>query len=171
MSEKNSCIAIFKTHQQAEQAIAELEHARFDMQKLSIVGKGYETEETVLGYYNTFDRVKRWGKQGALWGGLWGVVFSPAFFCVPVAGTLTAGAMLFSTIAGGASTAVFAGGLTSFGAALYSIGIPKNSIIHYETAIRLKKHLLIVHGTRDEVERARDILSSAINMEVAVHSG
>jgi len=170
MSDKNSCIAIFKTHQEAELAISELEHAGFDMQKLSVVGKGYEKEENVLGYYNGVDRVKRWGKQGAIWGGLWGILFSPAAMCVPVAGTLTAGVLLFSTVVGGVSTAFFTGGVTVIGAALYSIGIPKNSIIHYETEIKLKKYLLIVRGTRAEVEQARDILDLTKNLEVAVHS-
>jgi uncharacterized membrane protein len=172
MSKKNNCIAIFNSRQEAEKAIIDLEHAGFDMKKLAIINKDFEKEENVIGYYNTFDRVKFWGKRGAFWGGLWGVLFSPAaFMCVPVAGSVTAGGLLFSTLASGLSTAVFTGSLTALGAALYSIGIPKNSIIHYETAIKLEKYLLIVHGTRDEVERASDILSTTgKEVEVAVHS-
>ncbi len=169
MSKKNSCIAIFKTHEEAERAIAELKHAGIDMKKLSIIGKGYEREEHVMGYYNGLDRVKFWGKRGAFWGGMWGVLFSPAFMCVPVAGTLTAGGILFSTFAGGLSTAVFTGSLSALGAALYSIGIPRNSIIKYETAIKLEKYLLIFYSTRDEVERASDILSTLKDAEVKIH--
>lgn len=169
MSNKNSCIAIFKTHEEAEQAIAELKHAGIDMKKLSIVGKGYEREEHVMGYYNAIDRIKFWGKRGAFWGGLWGVLFSPAFMCVPVAGSLTAGRFLLSTFAGGLSTAVFTGSLTALGAALYSIGIPRNSIIKYETAIKLEKYLLIFHSTRDEVKRASDILGTLKEAEVAIY--
>lgn len=168
MNNKNSCVAIFKTHEEAEQAIAELYHAGIDMKKLSIIGKGYERKEYVRGYYNAFDRVKFWGKRGALWGGLWGLLFSPAFMCVPVAGSLTVGRILFSTFAGGLSTAVFTGGLSALGAALYSIGIPRNSIIKYETAIKLEKYLLIFHSTRDEVGRARDILGTLEEVEVAI---
>jgi hypothetical protein len=37
-----------------------------------IVGKGYHTDEQVVGYYNTGDRMKVWGKNGAFWGGFWG---------------------------------------------------------------------------------------------------
>ena len=40
-----------------------------DMKQLSIVGKGYHSEEDVIGYYNTGDRVMFWGKQSAFWGG------------------------------------------------------------------------------------------------------
>ncbi len=170
MSNKNSCITIFKTHQEAEQAVMALEHAGFDMKKLSIVGKGYEREENVIGYYNGINRVKFWGKRGALWGGLWGVVFNPAFICVPGAGSLTAGGILFTTLASGLSTAIFTGGLTVLGAALYSIGVPKNSIINYETAVKMKKYLLIVHGTHDEIKIASDILNTDKEVEVAVYT-
>ena len=39
------------------------------MHKLSIVGKGYHIDKQVVGYYNTGDRMKYWGKVGAFWGG------------------------------------------------------------------------------------------------------
>ncbi|RLA49275.1 MAG: permease [Gammaproteobacteria bacterium] len=169
MSNKNSCITIFRTHEEAEQAIAELNHAGIDMKKLSIVGKGYEREEHVMGYYNALDRVKFWGKRGAFWGGLWGVLFSPAVMYIPVAGSLTVGRILLSTFISGLSTAIFTGSLSAFGAALYSIGIPRNSIIKYETAIKLEKYLLVFHGTSDEVKHASDILGTLKEAEVAIY--
>ena len=83
--------------------------------------------------------------------------------------------VLVSTLASGVSTAVFTGGLSAFGAALYSLGIPKNSILNYETAIRMEKYLLIVHDTKAEVQRAADILATVSGVgekeaEVAVYS-
>ena len=42
------------------------------MKMLSIVGKDYHTEEHVVGYYTTGDRMLYWGKPGAFWGGFWG---------------------------------------------------------------------------------------------------
>jgi hypothetical protein len=50
----------------------------FDMKKLSIVGKDYHTEEHVVGFYNAGDRMKRWGKSGAFWGGFWGLLVGSA---------------------------------------------------------------------------------------------
>lgn len=170
MSHKNSCIAIFKTHQEAEQAIISLEHAGFDMKKLSIIGNNYEQEENVIGYYNGINRVKFWGKRGAFWGALWGVVFNPAFICVPGAVPLTASGILFTTLVSGVSTSIFTGGLTALGASLYSIGVPRNSVINYETAIKMEKFLLIVHGTHNEVEHASDILNTGRESEVAVYT-
>ena len=82
-SDKNSVVAIFESHERAEDAIRELQKSGFDMKKLSIIGKDYHTEENVVGYYNAGDRMKYWGKLGAFWGGFWGILFGSAFFWVP----------------------------------------------------------------------------------------
>ena len=91
MSEKNLVVSVFNTHPEAEEAIKELQKAGFDMKKLSVVGKDYQTDEHVVGYYNTGDRVKYWGKLGAFWGGLWGFLFGSAFFFIPGIGPLVVG--------------------------------------------------------------------------------
>ena len=169
MIDKNSCVAVYKTHEEAEQAIKALEKAGFDMKKLSIVGKGYHTDEHAVGYYNTGDRVKYWGKQGAFWGGLWGLLFGSAFFWIPGIGPLAVGGPIVSTIVGGLEGATLTGGLTALGAALYSIGIPKDSVIQYETAIKSDKFLLIAHGTKEEMQHASEILGTNKEADVAVH--
>ena len=64
MSNMNSVVAVFGSHAQAEDAIRELQKDGFDMKKLSIVGKDYHTEEHVVGYYTTGDRMLYWGKLG-----------------------------------------------------------------------------------------------------------
>jgi uncharacterized membrane protein len=70
----SSVIAVYDTHQQAEQAVKEMQKSGFDMNKLSIVGKGYHSEESPVGFYTTGDRIKRWGSAGAFWGSLWGLL-------------------------------------------------------------------------------------------------
>ena len=66
MSIENSVVAIYRQHNDAELAVKELQRGGIDMRKLSIAGKGYHTEEQVVGYYNTGDRMKYWGKVGYL---------------------------------------------------------------------------------------------------------
>jgi hypothetical protein len=61
------------------------------------------------------------------------------------------------------------GGLSALGAGLYSIGIPKDSVVKYETALKSDKFLLLAHGTADEVAKARDILQTTHAVEVSVH--
>ena len=57
-SEKSAIVAIYDTHEEAEKAVRELQKSGFDMRTLSIVGKDYQTEEEVVGYYTTGDRMK-----------------------------------------------------------------------------------------------------------------
>jgi hypothetical protein len=73
-------------------------------------------------------------------------------------------------IVGGAEGAVAMGGLSALGAALYSIGIPKDSIVKYEESLKADKFLLVVHGTQQEVSRAQDILNTIKEVEVEVHN-
>ena len=170
MAEKNSVVAIFETHNQAEDAVRELQKDGFDMKKLSIVGKDYHTDEHVVGYYNTGDRMMYWGKLGAFWGGFWGLLFGSAFFWVPGIGPLVVAGPLVTWIVAALEGAVMTGGLTALGAGLYSIGIPKNSIVQYETEVKSGKLLLVAHGTADEVEHARDLLHQTGVGTATVHA-
>ena len=169
MSEKNSVVAIFNIHTEAEAAVKELQKAGFDMKKLSIVGKDYHSEEHVVGYYNTGDRVKYWGKLGAFWGGLWGILFGSALFFIPGIGSIVVGGPLVAWIIGVLEGAAILGGFSAVGAALYGIGIPKNSIVKYETSLKSDKFLLVAHGTREEVEKARTILETTSATETTIH--
>lgn len=170
MTENNSCVAIYDTHDEAERAITMLEKAGFNMKSLSIVGRDYHSEEKVHGYYNTGDRVKFWGKTGAFWGGLWGILFGSAFLFVPGLGPLVVGGPLVHAIIGGLEGAALTGGLGALGGALYSIGIPKDSIIKYETALKADRFLLVVQGSPEEVKRAQKILDVSKDVETAVHA-
>lgn len=167
---ENAVVAIYENHLEAENAVKELQHSGFDMKKLSIIGKDYHADEHVVGYYNTGDRVKYWGKLGAVWGGFWGLLFGSAFFVIPGIGALAVGGPLVSWIIGALEGAAIVGGLSAFGAALFGIGVPKDSIVKYERSLKADKFLLVAHGTPDEVEQARSILQNTGATETNVHS-
>ena len=169
MTKHNAVIGIYTTHTESEVAIKELQRAGFDMQKLSIVGKDYHTEEHVIGYYNVGDRMKFWGKQGAFWGGFWGLLFGSALFLIPGIGPIMVFGPLVGWIVGALEGAVVVGGLSALGAGLYSIGIPKDSIVEYETALKSNKFLVIAHGTTDEVAKAKNILGTTSAAKVITH--
>jgi hypothetical protein len=160
---------VYNTHTEAEAAVRELQKAGFDMKKLSIVGKDYHTEEHVVGYYNTGDRMKAWGKLGAFWGGLWGLLFGAAFFVVPGIGPIAVVGPLVGWIVSALEGAVMVGGLSAVGAGLFSIGIPKDSVIKYESQIKSDKFILVCHGTIEEMEKARSILENTKAVEVNLH--
>jgi uncharacterized membrane protein len=162
----NSVVAVFGTHVEAEHAVKELQRSGFDMKKLSIVGKDCHTEEHVVGYYNAGDRMMYWGKLGAFWGGLWGLLLGAAFFWVPGVGPLVVGGPLVSWIVGALEGAAIVGGLSALGAGLYSIGIPKDSVLKYEHAVRNDKYVLVAHGTVEEVQQAKRVLETSQAHEV-----
>src|SRR5579863_4869908 len=89
-SGENIVVAVYPDHAAAEGAVADLQRGGFDVKKLSIIGRDYHTEDQVAGYYNTGDRVKSWGKSGAFWGGLWGLLFGSAFLVIPGVGLVAA---------------------------------------------------------------------------------
>jgi hypothetical protein len=165
----DAILAVYGTRADAEKAIKALQRASFDMRKLSIIGRDYHTEQDVIGYYNRGDRVRFWGRLGAFWGGLAGLLFGSAFLFIPVVGHVIVLGPLVSWIANGLAGAVVTGGLSAFGAALYGIGIPKDSIVAYETALKADRFLLIAHGTAAEGERAREILATTSPERLDVH--
>jgi hypothetical protein len=169
--ENSALIAAYNSHVQAEAAVKELQKSGFDMKKLSIVGKDYHTEEHVVGYYNAGDRMKYWGKLGAFWGGVWGLLFGAAFFAVPGLGPVLVAGPLVTWIIAALEGAAVIGGVSAIGAGLYSIGIPKDSVLKYETALKANQFLLLAHGTAEEVAKARDILETTNPAEMSMHPG
>ncbi len=170
MSDKNSVVAVYGTHTEAEEAVKELQRAGIDMRTLSIVGKDTHTDEHAVGYYNTGDRMKYWGKTGAFWGGFWGLLFGSAFFAIPGIGPVLVAGPLVAWIVGALESAAVVGGLSAVGAGLYGMGIPKDSVVKYELALKTDQYLLMVHGATADVEKARDILKKTRPVDVTMHS-
>jgi hypothetical protein len=170
-SPQSAIIAVFDTHLQAERAVRSMKRAGFDMRKLSIVGKGYHTEEHPVGFYTTGDRVKTWGGIGAFWGGLWGLLIGAAFFWIPGIGPLAVAGPFVHLLVSALEGAILVGGVSALGAALVSLGVPREKVMKYETQVRADKYLLIAHGDAGQVEQARTIMSQNEATETAVFGG
>ena len=157
-NQENTIVAIYESHQSAEEAVKELNKSGFDMTKLSLVGKGYHSEEHPVGFYTTGDRMKAWGGIGAFWGGLWGLLMGAAFFWVPGFGPIAVAGPFIHLLIAALEGAAVVGGISALGAALASIGIPKDRVLKFESSLKADKYLLIAHGSAEEVERARSIM-------------
>jgi hypothetical protein len=167
----DTVIAVFPDHQAAEAAVKKLTASGFEMKNLSVVGKGYHTEEKVVGFYSTGDRVRFWGTRGAFWGGFWGLFFGGLFMVVPVVGHIVVLGYLATVAIYAIENAVVVGGLSALGAALYSIGVPKDSVIQYESALTADDFLVMAHGTTAEIARAKASLGAANPSRLDVHTG
>lgn len=157
-------VATFTSHEAAEAAVKDMNGMGFDLTQLSIVGKGYHTEEHVAGFVSTGDRVKFWGKLGAFWGGLWGLLTGGAFLLIPGVGHLVVLGWLATAIVEAAGGAAIGAGLSALGAALVSLGIPKDSVLKLESAVKADKFVLVARGTPSEVAEAREYLDTRAEM-------
>jgi uncharacterized membrane protein len=158
MKNGNAMVAIYNTHQEAEEAVMTLQKKGYDMKNLSIVGKDYHTDENVVGFYNMDERMKQWGLNGAFWGSIWGVLFGSAFFIIPGVGPLFIAGAFVSALVGALEGAIVVGSFSALGAALVSLGVPEDSIVEYETQVKAGKFMLLAHGHFEDTEKAREIL-------------
>jgi uncharacterized membrane protein len=169
MNQDNKVVALFADHQQAEAAIRSLQRNGFDMKKLSIIGRDYLTEEHVLGYVSSGDRMSYWGRFGALWGGLWGLLVGSAMLLFPGVGHVVMLGPVATALLNLAGGAALGGGAGALGGALASIGIAPDAVVKYESAIRAGQFAVIANGTAQEVETAKSVLRQSAPQELDEH--
>lgn len=167
MDKDNLPVYVFNTHVEAEEAVKALSKSGYDVKKLSIIGKGYHTEETPIGFYTMGDRIKTWGGVGAFWGGIWGLLVAPAVFFLPGFGLVALAGPIVAALVAALEGAVLVGGVSAIGAALMQIGVPKDQIMKYETALKVDKYVLMVHGSIEEQDQARTVLEKTKSWEMA----
>ena len=164
-----SVVAIYSTHDAAEIAVQKLTEEKINMKSISVVGRGFHSEEKVVGFYNMGDRVQFWGKYGAFWGGLWGLLAGGIYLTIPVVGSVVVVGQFAGMILSAIEGAVVVGGLSAIGASLYSIGIPEDTIINYEQALKADGFMVLVQDSKEEVERARTILKGTDAKHLDMH--
>jgi len=169
-SDKRTLIAVYNTHEDAEKVIREVEKAEFDMQKLSIAGKDYQTEKDIVGFYNTGDSMKAWGRMGAFWGSIWGSLVGSAFFQIPGFGPLLVAGPLVSWIVVGLENETDPGRTSVIDAALRGIGIPADSISEYETQLKASKFIVIAHGRAEEISGIESAFALSRNESLKEHA-
>ena len=154
-------IAVYATHDGAESAIKALGQGGFDMSRLSIVGKGYRAEPRALGFYSLGDRVRAWGAAGGFWGVAWALLLGSAVFVLPPIGVVATAGPITAALVAALEGAAVVGGVSAISAALAGLGIPHDRAIAYESDIAADRFLLIVHGTPEDISRARGMLATA----------
>ncbi|HRL99824.1 MAG TPA: DUF1269 domain-containing protein [Acidovorax sp.] len=162
-------LGLFGMHEGADAAVRQLAAAGIALPAISIIGKNYHSEEQAAGFVNVGERAWYFGRYGAFWGGLAGLLVGSGFFFVPVVGSLVVLGPLASMLVGGIEGAVLAGGASALVGALTGLGIPRNSVVRYEEALKADAFLVSVHCTEDEVSRVQQLLAEAGGTEVQSH--
>ncbi|HEX8533504.1 MAG TPA: hypothetical protein VF662_04995 [Allosphingosinicella sp.] len=162
-------VAVFGSHTAAEDALKTLERGGIDLRRISIIGRDYHSEEHPLGFFNLGERVRFFGKYGAFWGTLAGILFGSFVLFIPVFGHLVILGPLAATIVSGAQGALVGAGAGAVIGGLTAIGVPRDSAIRYDVQVKADKFLLLVQGDNAEVERARELLAGSEAESVETH--
>ncbi|MEW9586483.1 hypothetical protein [Paraburkholderia sp. DGU8] len=115
--------------------------------------------------------MKMWGKYGAFWGGLWGLLMGGVFLTIPVLGPIVVLGHLAVVIVSAVEGAVVVGTLSALGATLVNAGLPTASVIHYEAAIQADGFIVMAHGAPDEMARAKAVLATHQPARLDSHEG
>jgi Heat induced stress protein YflT domain len=169
--QNESVIAVFSEYQEADAAVKKLTNAGMTIKNLSVIGKGYHSEEKIVGFYRVGDRIKFWGKRGAFWSGFWDLFDGGISLTIPVVGHVIVLGYLAPIVVSAVEGAIMVGGLGTLAAALYSAGISRDSVIQYEQAVKADGFLVIVHGAAEELLRAQAILALGNPSRLDLHDG
>ena len=88
---------------------------------------------------------------------------------IPVVGHLVVLGPLASTLVSGLEGAALGGGASALVGALTTLGVPRDSVVRYETAIKADQFLVSVHASEAEVARIRQLLTQAGGAAVESH--
>jgi hypothetical protein len=80
-------------------------------------------------------------------------------FLIPGVGLLAMAGPVVATLVGGLEGAVVVGGLSALGAALTRVGFHESDAVKYETALKVDKYVLFIHGEAADFAKAESILS------------
>jgi hypothetical protein len=149
-SKTDFAVAGYDLHPQAETAVKDLAKAGFDMKTISILCRGYHSGEQVVGYLSAGDRAKFFGKPGVFWGGLTGILFGHSLMFVPVVGHIVVPEPIVATLFGGLQGAALGGGFGALFGVPSAVGMPKDSVLRDETALKADEFLIFVHGASED---------------------
>jgi len=176
-------VALFDRQQEAERSVRLLVERDYPMDMLSVLGKGESGGDDPLGlYYSSVgDRMKGWGKMGAFWGGLWGLLTGAAgLFVFPGIGPVLAAGPVVEAIAAalagaglGGSAMAGAAAASQFTVAMHRSGVPGEKLEMLQNAIEQGHYLLMLRLDEEEAGKWQTLLAhnGASMVDVYVYHG
>jgi hypothetical protein len=156
-------VAGYRNHFDATTAVRCLAAGGFALNKISIIGRNFETHEDIQGFYKPADAALDGAGEGAWVGGIFGLMFGAmGFFVLPLIGSLMVLGPLSSMIAG----AIGGAGVGALINGLVAAGIPKDHALKFQERLQAGEFLVVVHGGENEASRARELLKNTKTMEL-----
>jgi hypothetical protein len=166
ITEQDMVVGVFNTPEQAEAAVKKLIDAGIAPENVSIIARDFEAKNRVTGYLSMGDVARNMAGTGAWVGGLFGLLAgSTAFLWAPVVGPFVVLGPLVATALG----ALQGGAVGGLMGAILGKGLEKDRILKYERDVQAGKLLVTVHGTAEELENARRIMTESDGEDVSTY--
>jgi len=147
-------LAFYPDYKEAEKDLQKVMKKDFPLDRVSLLGKASPSGDDPLGvYYSSVgERMKGWGKQGAFWGGLWGMITGAAgIFLFPGVGpVMAAGPVVEAIIAAAGGASIGGGALAGVAAAsqlsvaIHRMGVPEKEIDRIQNLINDGYYMLLL---------------------------
>jgi hypothetical protein len=171
MLKNESVVAVFGLHTEVNAALQRLTATGWQLGDISIVGKLNQPDELAIGFYTRRDNLVFWGQRGAFWTAIWSQFGGGVSLSAPSLGNIVAFGPLAAIVISAVDGAILAGGLSALSASMSSAGIPRESSVQYEQAVKAGGFLVIVHGTAEEILRTTALLASSGPTTLDFHDG
>jgi hypothetical protein len=170
MSPESSVVGTYSHIDQAEEAVRQLGQGGFPIQHVSIIARDLGTEKKIHGFVTSCDVAKASAHTGAWVGGIFGLLVGAAFLWVPGVGPLIVAGSLASAMLGGLEGAVAGAATAGVLGWLTSLGISRQHILKYQESVQAGQYLVIAHGSPEEVQKARLVLTKTEPTQLDLHA-
>jgi uncharacterized membrane protein len=155
-------ISVFKSHEEAVNALHELKESGVDMNKVSLIGKAEIIDDQIHVKSNK-GLIATPVVAGTVLGTTLGVMTGIGLFAIPGFGVLFGAGAIVGALAG-FEVGIATGGLTTI---LVELGV-KEDHITFEEHVKEGSFLLMVDGTEEEISRAEHIIQGK-HLGIALH--
>jgi hypothetical protein len=169
MSDKHLCVAIYLTHDQADEAFSRLQANDLNMDLLSFVGRDYWNG--MLGSRNSGRRFSHKGIHGPFWERLWSILPGWGAFWIFEDGPMLVAGPLARAIIASQDDTDGDHRASRFVECLSPTGIPESNIRVYEEELKKGRILVFIAGTVEDIDKAQAILNQTSVVNHTVHHG
>jgi VIT1/CCC1 family predicted Fe2+/Mn2+ transporter len=162
MNTDDCIVAVFKSTEEAQQAVADLEARNFSSANVSLITRGSESELDATRPLDQGDQMEKTAAVGAGVGAALGLLAGSALLIIPGIGPVVFAGAMASGITGG-----LVGGIVG---AMSGWGIKEDRLRQYEQQVRNGKTLVVVTGIPEKLAEAKSLLLDSPAEHVMLHA-